>query len=96
MRIIHSLLLSVAVVLGYSYPGLAQDAAQLDHVKPYLEKSTAAALQLDLTKLELPAVIDWFGQQAGNAPADGLNLVKGFGGSLVSSLVLVSCLKAKS
>lgn len=66
----------------------AQQAGPIDPaVGGYLEDSTIAVVHVDLTKVDVPAAVDWFGQQTGGGLAQQATTAKVVGATLVRSLL---------
>jgi hypothetical protein len=79
-------MLALAVLVSTLRPVIAQDSAPIARVQPYLEKTTVAAVNIDVAKLDFPSVIDWIGRISPNTPVDERNMVKTLGGSILTTL----------
>lgn len=84
MQRISHWLWSTAILIGSVSSTLAQDSQS--RVVPYFEKTTVAALNVSLSKLDFPSVIDWIGKISPNTPLEERNKVKAVGGSIITPL----------
>jgi hypothetical protein len=82
-----SMILLTALSLLSIHSVAAQEAAKLDPIiVAYLETSTVAIAHVDLSKVDVPTVVDWANKLSGEAPEQTMT-VKLFGTALVRSLV---------